>query len=113
MAKVKESTKYEGLLGVKEGLSSLEEFVVAHVPDPKDDPKNPNNASKHWVAMPASKNVDKSAYKSIIINFKDKASIKAFEVATGITITDKTKSSWFPKEVAEDNSLNRWIQETE
>lgn len=110
MAKVKESTKYESLLGVKVELpqsATLEDFV--EVTDA--DEANPNQWQKHWHGMPQFQQEDDKPYKSVIINFKTKQDYENFAKTINQPLTEKTKSTWFPRLPHEDNALHRWIEE--
>ncbi|MDR1594636.1 MAG: hypothetical protein LBS43_09185 [Prevotellaceae bacterium] len=43
------------------------------------------------------KNKDMSAWKQIIVSFEDENAFKLFCDLTGLKITDKTRSTWFPQ----------------
>lgn len=49
-----------------------------------------------WRGMPSFNQPDNGPYKQIIISFKTPEDMKKFTEVTGIPMTDKTKSSWFP-----------------
>lgn len=49
-----------------------------------------------WRGMPQFNQPDNGAFRQIIISFDDQAGIDAFAKAIGQTLTDKTKSVWYP-----------------
>ena len=49
-----------------------------------------------WAGMPEYRNEDKTAFRSILIHFKDQDAVDEFARLTEAQLTDKTKSTWFP-----------------
>ena len=49
-----------------------------------------------WTGMPEFKSEDKTGAHSVIINFEHLADMKKFADVTGLPITEKTKSAWYP-----------------
>lgn len=57
----------------------------------------PSIHDQHWVGMPSYNHVDMEPWKSCIVHFKDRDDRNAFARLVGQTLTDKTKSIWYPK----------------
>ena len=55
------------------------------------------NVNEEWAGMPEFIQQDKTAYRAIVVNFKSERAIKKFAEAIGQSLTDKTRSIWFPK----------------
>ena len=49
-----------------------------------------------WRGMPEFNQPDNGAFRQIIISFDDQAGVDAFAKAIGQSLTDKTKSVWYP-----------------
>lgn len=49
-----------------------------------------------WTGMPEFKSEDKTAAYSVLINFENLADMTKFADVTGLHITEKTKSAWYP-----------------
>jgi hypothetical protein len=49
-----------------------------------------------WRGMPEFNQPDNGAFRQIIISFDDQAGVDAFAKLIGQSLTDKTKSIWFP-----------------
>lgn len=49
-----------------------------------------------WKGMPEFNQPDNGPCRQILISFKTPEDVKEFAKLTGLSITDKTKSSWFP-----------------
>jgi hypothetical protein len=112
-AKVIESTVYENCIGVKEVVetnSDLTEFL-----DMEDDDSSDTSWKKHWVEMPEFEQEDNPPYKKLIISFRNKEDFDEFVSKTSSvidqTITNKTKSIWYPALDRDENSLKRWLEE--
>jgi hypothetical protein len=67
-------------------LGSLE---MPHRPD--SDPTD------EWAGMPAFDNEDQSPHRRIIVNFASQEDFVGFQKLIGQTMTDKTRSIWYPK----------------
>ena len=116
---VKETTKYERLVGVKEKPeeeikeSSLADFI----PELNTDNSEDKEWKKLWVGMPEFNQKDNPSYKTIYVHFRNKEDFDKFcalykqSVDTDQTITPKTKSMWFPHLNREENALLRWIED--
>ena len=49
-----------------------------------------------WRNMPEFNQPDNGAFRHIIVSFDDQAGVDAFAKAIGQSLTDKTKSVWYP-----------------
>jgi hypothetical protein len=49
-----------------------------------------------WRGMPEFNQPDNGPYRQVTISFKTPEDLKDFAKLTGLSITDKTKSAWFP-----------------
>jgi len=54
------------------------------------------DAMAEWVGMPDFEHEDQTAVRQIIVSFKSNQDAEEFAKLTGNTITDKTKSLWYP-----------------
>jgi hypothetical protein len=72
---------------------------------------------KHWKGMPEYEQEDNKTYKTIYLHFRNKEDFEAFcknykeHIDKDQTITQRTKSMWFPHLNREENALLRWIEE--
>jgi hypothetical protein len=66
------------------------------------------NPETEWVDMPEFNQVDKTAHRSIQINFANDADAEKFAALVGQTITEKTRSIWFPEAVIERYADKRY-----
>ena len=55
------------------------------------------NAADAWGGMPEFNQGDVSAFRSLLIHFKDQEAVDAFTKLIGQEITDKTKFVWYPE----------------
>ena len=67
---------------------------------------------EEWKDMPEYIQEDLSAFRSIIIHFKNKEDIQAFAKLTNQTITPATKYLWYPKMQIEGMMDKRWKSES-
>ena len=109
---VKESTEYDNFLGKKTETPrdpTLAEFLGMEAED--QDEKE-----KLWVGMPEFEQKDNPPFKTIYLHFRNKQDFDEFRtkyasVDDEQTITDKTKSMWYPHLDKDENSLKRWFEE--
>lgn len=52
---------------------------------------------EEWEGMPEFDQKDKTAFKNLIVNFKDSEDINKFSELIGQKITEKTRSIWYPE----------------
>lgn len=50
-----------------------------------------------WGGMPTFNQEDKTAFRSVVVHFKDQVAVDEFAELLGQTLSDKTKMMWFPK----------------
>lgn len=109
---VKESTKYESLIGVKEKPNSdLSDFLPE-----LDEIETGEPWKKHWKEMPEFENDANHPYKTIQLHFRTQEDYEEFcrkykSVDDEMTFGPKIKSMWYPKMDKTNNSLLRWIED--
>lgn len=55
------------------------------------------NAADEWSGMPEFDHQDKTAFRSVVIHFKDQTSVNKFARAIKAKITENTRYLWYPK----------------
>lgn len=110
--KVQETTEYESCIGEKDTSylpSDLTDFLGI------EDDNEDKEWKKHWKGMPEFVQEDNPPYKKLIISFRNKEDYDEFVSKTkdvlDQTMTEKTKSIWYPALDRDQNSLKRWIEE--
>lgn len=68
----------------------------------EDDP------SKAWEGMPGFDVKDKTAFRTILVHFKEEADVKEFFSLVGQSFTDKTKFIWFPEQQRMETEEKRY-----
>lgn len=58
--------------------------------------KGDNIAAEEWVGMPECVSEDQTAWGSVKVNFANEKDREAFATLVGQTITDQTRSIWYP-----------------
>lgn len=58
--------------------------------------KPANDPREEWVGMPGFESEDQTAWKSIIVHFAEPKDMQAFAELVNQSMTEKTKSIWFP-----------------
>jgi hypothetical protein len=58
---------------------------------------NGHDADSEWDGMPEFNQADKTAYRSIVVHFKEQCDVEQFALRIDANITDKTRFIWFPK----------------
>lgn len=107
---VKETTEYENFLGKK--VEKAKDPVL-----PIDIPTvDENDRDKLWVGMPEFIQEEKKTFKTIYVHFRNEKDFNEFvkkykEVDDEQTISDKTKSMWYPHLDKDENSLKRYFEE--
>lgn len=108
--KIEETTEYESLLNVKEfEPGTLSSFLGEEEVKQIDE----KMWKQHWHGMPEFKQEDNPPYKRLIISFRNDEDYKEFAklLEHDQTLSDKTKTIWYPKLDREANMLTRWIEE--
>lgn len=71
-----------------------------------------NDWKKEWVGMPECNNTDILPFKQLMVNFKDKADYEKFASLIKQTLTEKTKSVWFPEQETVHDSNTVYVDES-
>lgn len=90
------------------GLSEIEVERIQMIYDEEGE----NDPAKEWKGMPACDQQDLSAWKSVRVNFANAADLEAFAALVGQTLTEKTRSIWFPKAEIGTIADKRWVSES-
>lgn len=107
---VKESNEYENFVNQKNILEMPESLVdFIEVSDAESD--NPNRWQDHWRDMPEFENEENKSFKKLIVHFRTKQDYDDFVKLLNQSMTDKTKSIWYPELDKDENSLKRWVEE--
>jgi hypothetical protein len=56
-----------------------------------------NNPNAEWSGMPEFDQVDKTAFRSIVIHFKDQKAVDKFAAQIKLKVTPNTRQLWFPE----------------
>jgi len=70
---------------------------------------HPNNAEDEWKGMPEFNQEDKTAFKSIIVHFKNQKDVNQFSKLVEQTITEKTRSIWYPEAEIDRYADKRYV----
>lgn len=109
---IEETTKYESCIGVKDGVGqSLTDFIDDYSVSDDIGKKFDEPWKEHWVGMPEYKQEENSPYMKIYVSFRNKEDYQEYAKLVGQTLTEKTKSTWYPPLSREENALLRWIEE--
>jgi len=71
--------------------------------------KKMNSPDQHWLDMPDFEQEKVEPYACINIRFSTEQDLIAFMEKTGLLLTKKTKSAWFPSAQKKDTGFKRWI----
>jgi hypothetical protein len=63
-----------------------------------------------WKGMPEFEAKDKTAFKSVVVHFKDQAAVDAFVKAVSLPITEKTRFLWYPDTEIETYADKQYAQ---
>lgn len=107
---VQESTTYDNFLNKREEYDEDGKLPI----EVKNDELNDRN--KLWVGMPEFVQEEKKTFKTIYLHFRNEEDFKEFvkkykSLDSDQTITDKTKSMWYPHLDKDENSLKRWFEQ--
>jgi hypothetical protein len=67
-----------------------------------------NSAQLHWFGMPDFQQEKQVPHAMVNIRFPDAAALEEFCRLTGMRLTEKTKSAWYPEREAKDTGMKRW-----
>ena len=111
---VKESAAYDNFLNqTSVPQEPEEETSLADFLGMEDEE---GEREKLWVGMPEFEQKDNPPFKTLYVHFRNKQDFDEFrtkyaQVDDEQTITDKTKSMWYPHLDKDENSLKRWFEE--
>lgn len=67
-----------------------------------------NDPQKYWVKMPEFDQPAKKPHAAINIRFATAEDLEKFIQITGLKLTAKTKSAWFPEFESDGSGMKRW-----
>lgn len=91
---LKESTVYDNFVGKTSPLidnSGLSEIIDVH------ESSHPNDYQNHWKEMPEFISDKNDEYKKLIVHFKTKEDYQEFAKVIGQTLSERTKSIYYPE----------------
>jgi hypothetical protein len=106
---IKETTKYESLIGEKVELEKPTNLAELFGEDPNE--VYTEEWKEHWKGMPEFVQEDNKPFKSVIMHFRTQEDFLEFQKMIDQKMTDKTKSAWYPELEKTANSLLRWVEE--
>jgi hypothetical protein len=71
--------------------------------------KQDNSPEQHWFDMPEFEQKKQQPFACINVRFESEADLLAFAEITGIKLTPKTKSAWYPEAKKSDTGMKRWV----
>lgn len=74
-------------------LTGFSDIELENILDPMSDDFS---ASEEWGGMPEFSCEDKTAFKSVVVHFKDQGAIDAFASVTGLKVLENTRMAWYP-----------------
>ncbi len=99
-----------GSAALQEMLANLEAkatFIAAGPPiEPVNDPV------AEWQGMPEFDHEDQTAWKTLKVHFADEAAMKTFARLIGQTVTQDTRSIWYPKAEIGKIADKRYVDES-
>lgn len=57
----------------------------------------PNSAAEAWKGMPEFDQQDKTAFRSIVVHFKDEDAVREFVEKLGVDVSAKARFLWYPR----------------
>lgn len=110
---VKESAEYDNFLDRVQ--KPKEEASLTGFIEEVDEPSaiDADEWEKHWFDMPECKSSDLKMYKRLIVNFRCAEDYEEFRRVTGLSLTMKTKTTYFPMTAKNDFTLTKWVQDDE
>ena len=75
--------------------------------------ETPINLAEHWGGMPSYNNEDQKPHKTLIVHFETQEAVDKFAGLVEQTITENTKSIWYPKVAIESYVDKRYVTEPE
>jgi len=81
-------------------------FIIEDADAPKV-----NSWKDEWKDMPEYSNKEIEPFKSVIMHFRNEEDYQKFCELIGQSLTDKTKSAWYPKLEGRTNPFLRYVDE--
>lgn len=85
------------------------DFELDKILGREGEPFDPN---AEWQGMPEFHQEDKTAWKSLIVNFSSIDDLQSFSELIGQSLTEKTRSIWYPQAEIERYADKRYIDES-
>jgi hypothetical protein len=105
---MEESTEYDNFMDEFEPEPSTNKNDLSDLLGINDE-NDPDHWKNHWKDMPEYDQNDAKEYKKLIVNFKTKEDYEKFAELVEQTLTEKTKTIWYPEQKRTKNALLRWI----
>jgi len=107
---VTETTLYDNFVNKKVEVEETEGKLPLGIPE------KVNERESLWVGMPEFVQEENAPFKTIYLHFRNEEDFKEFvkkykELDDEQTITNKTKSMWYPHLDKDENSLKRWFEQ--
>ena len=67
-----------------------------------------NNADAEWVDMPEFISEDQTSFRKIIVHFVNEKDVQAFQKAIAQSLTEKTRSIWYPEQANKETESKRY-----
>lgn len=71
-----------------------------------------NDVNEHWASMPEFDQANQMAWRRLIVNFKNQEDLDEFSRLLNQTLTNKTRSIWYPAEMPQ-RSVNVYVSESD
>ena len=105
---LKESAQYENCLDLLTETPEKQKDTFKDLFEIDDDN---DNWEKHWRGMPEFEQDDNSPWKTLKVHFKTEQDYQEFCKIIQQSLSNKTKSTWHPKQDVTKNALFRWVEE--
>ena len=71
--------------------------------------KKINVAQEHWTDMPEFVQEKQKPYACVNLRFETEKDMLDFCALTGLKLTAKSKSAWYPEKEKSDTGMKRWV----
>jgi hypothetical protein len=78
-------------------VDALLKDLAAGTVAPRGPAGTVNDPMAEWRGMPEFQNEDQTAWKTLKVHFKSEEDLKAFAELVGQTVTEQTRSIWYPQ----------------
>jgi hypothetical protein len=98
-----DAAKYDALLRqIDTNSAVLQQYLADRAEDVGLTLRAPFDADAEWQGMPPFEQNDLMPVRQIIVSFASVDAVAAFAQVLGVSLTDKTKSLWYPPQPHED-----------